>query len=188
VVSHRLLRAQESLAKHAESIPEQRAYPEFVLTSIGNLISEICTLNILFLLVLVVTNGVQALFDARLVQTSILLRRSTIFVLSYLSHYGGKLMTQHEKEKGILLKGEDRARTVRLQEEISGRLEELYLITARILGQKTQNLSRIVFTWAPQGSAEGPGLWKATARDANGNCVSVYEDPPGVCRLCGPGD
>ncbi len=24
--------------------------------------------------------------------------------------------------------------------------------------------------------------------DENGNCQGVYEDPPGICRPCGPGD
>src|SRR5712691_8489726 len=112
-------------------------------------------------------------------------------VFSHLSHYGGKLMTKQEKEKGILLSGEDRTRTVRLQEEVAGRLEELYLITARTLGQTVHNVSRLVFTWTPGVPAEGSSTDQAGLRqqapeqtsyikitllDDNGNCQGVYED------------
>ena len=64
MVSQGLLHSQESLAKHAESIPEQGAYPEFVYTN-----QELDFRNPYpkssFLIVLIVTNWVQALFDAK---------------------------------------------------------------------------------------------------------------------------
>jgi hypothetical protein len=50
------LTCSESLAKHAESLPEQEAFTEFVSTPIRNLIAAIRTLKVLFLLVLVVAH------------------------------------------------------------------------------------------------------------------------------------
>ncbi len=58
MVSQGLLRSLESLAKDAESIPEQRASPEFVSTPIRNLIAAIRLLKVLSLVVLAaVQNG-----------------------------------------------------------------------------------------------------------------------------------
>ena len=105
-------------------------------------------------------------------------------------------MTHHEKE-GMPLQAEDRARATRLSEEITSRLMELALITARTLGKDARSTSRLTFTQtfgiassAARTQARPEDFAEVTViqLDDAGNCVGVYENPPGICRPCGPGD
>lgn len=105
-------------------------------------------------------------------------------------------MTHHEKKEGIPLQAEDRARATRLSEEITSRLMELALITARTLGKEVRSPSRLTFTQTfesaspalqTQASQEGFAEVTVIELDDAGNCVGVYEDPQGICRPCGPG-
>jgi hypothetical protein len=106
-------------------------------------------------------------------------------------------MTRHEKNEGIPLQAEDRLRAMRLSEEITSRLMELALITARTLGKEVRSPSRLTFTQnfesaslalQTRASAEDFAEVTVIQLDDAGNCVGVYENPPGICRPCGPGD
>jgi hypothetical protein len=103
-------------------------------------------------------------------------------------------MAEREKKKGaVQLKEEERLRTARLHEEITSRLVELSLITARTLGKEAPSLSQLrleqrFHTGEGEPSHSQSVFIKVTQLDSKGNCVGVYEDPPGICRPCEASD
>jgi hypothetical protein len=101
-------------------------------------------------------------------------------------------MAEREEKRVVQLQGDDRARATRLHEEISGRLVELSLITSRTLGKETPALSHLKFEqrFRTDDDPSHPRsvFIKVVQLDLKGNCVSVYEDPPGLSRTCEAGD
>ncbi len=102
-------------------------------------------------------------------------------------------MTERKK-KAVHLQGEDRVRAVRLHEETTSRLVELSLIAARALGKEAPSLSRLTFKQVLRRTSSGSGelleevSGSVTVFWDGDTCVGAYEDPPGICRPCEPGD
>lgn len=85
----------------------------------------------------------------------------------------------------VKLSGADQERMRKLADEVEARFKEMAEVVRRILNpyqqqQATEELGevRAFFSKEP----------KITLLDSNGNCIGVYEDPPGICRPCGPND
>lgn len=82
-------------------------------------------------------------------------------------------MTDHMKSKSAHLSDEENARMARLYEEVSGRLEEMALITARVLHLDRDKLKV---------SFEREEQTKEVILDAHTNVVKLK----GVRIICGP--
>jgi hypothetical protein len=98
-------------------------------------------------------------------------------------------MANHKKSAPVHLSAEDRARMTRLFEEVSGRLEEMALITARNLGLGSSDLQptfkppESVSKTASGVQAELRLLGTTIVCSASDGC-GCYDNDAGICYVC----
>lgn len=96
-------------------------------------------------------------------------------------------MANHKKPVPVHLSAEDRARMTRLYEEVSGRLEEMALITARNLGLGSSDLQptfkppESVSQTASGSQAELKGITIVCSASDGCGC---YDNDNGICWQC----
>jgi hypothetical protein len=99
-----------------------------------------------------------------------------------------------EQSNTVMLSSEDRDRMNRLYEEVHGRLHEMALITARVLGVPAEDIGGVRLDSASQSAPSSSGELTPRARPIrfegiefiyqDGQCVGIYDHDAGVCLPC----
>ena len=93
----------------------------------------------------------------------------------------GEYARSAQLEGGELTKAQDAA------SEIEAQLRALAEIVDEALPTDSNAADNLAFAIV---QLVGPtdSYFKVVYSDENGNCIKVWEDPPGVCRPCGPAE